>query len=50
MTRSLFSWLLTVGTAAFLTGCVATELNVTNSTGGSIQFYTGHTKKAVAIP
>ena len=33
-----------------LTGCVLTELRVTNHTGGQIQFYTGHTKKVKAIP
>jgi hypothetical protein len=33
-----------------LTGCVACELRVTNHTDGPIQFYTGHTKKAVQIP
>ena len=32
-----------------LTGCVATELSVTNHTDGSIQFYTGHTKKTAQI-
>ncbi|MDB5336226.1 MAG: hypothetical protein JWN70_1845 [Planctomycetaceae bacterium] len=36
--------------AIFLAGCVACELRVTNHTGGSLQFYTGHTKKAVEIP
>jgi hypothetical protein len=33
-----------------LTGCVLTELKVTNHTGGPIQFYTGHTKKVKAVP
>jgi len=33
-----------------MTGCVLTELRVTNHTGGQIQFYTGHTKKVRAIP
>jgi tricorn protease-like protein len=33
-----------------LTGCVLTELRVTNHTGGQIQFYTGHTKKVKTVP
>ena len=36
--------------AIALSGCIACELRVTNHTGGSIQFYTGHTKKAFQIP
>jgi hypothetical protein len=36
--------------AVILVGCIACELRVTNHTGSSIQFYTGHTKKAVQIP
>jgi hypothetical protein len=36
--------------AVVLAGCIACELRVTNHTGGSIQFYTGHTKKAYQIP
>jgi hypothetical protein len=35
---------------AVLTGCVLTELRVTNHTGGQIQVYTGHTKKVKAVP
>lgn len=35
---------------AILTGCVLTELRVTNHTGGQIQFYTGHTKKVKTVP
>lgn len=36
--------------AAILSGCVLTELRVTNHTGGQIQFYTGHSKKVKAVP
>lgn len=35
--------------AIVFTGCIACELRVTNRTGGSIQFYTGHTKKTAQI-
>jgi len=35
--------------AVVLAGCTLCELQVTNHTGGSIQFYSGHTKKAVQI-
>ena len=35
---------------AALTGCVATELRVTNHSGSSIQFFSGHTQKSVSIP
>ena len=35
---------------AVLTGCVLTELRVTNHTGGQIQLYTGHTKKVKTVP
>ena len=43
------SLLLISALAVILSGCIACELRVTNHTGGSIQFYTGHTKKAVQI-
>jgi hypothetical protein len=45
-----FTVLLLAAVAVVFTGCIACELRVTNHTGGSIQFYTGHTKKAVQIP
>jgi hypothetical protein len=41
--------LLSAALALALSGCIACELRVTNHTGGSIQFYTGHTKKAVQV-
>ena len=51
MTRARTATVLLVSAlAVVLTGCIACELRVTNHTGGSIQFYTGHTKKAVQIP
>jgi hypothetical protein len=51
MTRArVAKFLLLPALAVILSGCVACELRVTNHTGGSIQFYTGHTKKAVQIP
>lgn len=43
----LGSYLLVI--VILLTGCVVTELKVTNHTGGEIQFYTGHTKKTTTI-
>jgi hypothetical protein len=49
MTRARFPLLVLLPLALALTGCVATELKVTNRTGGVIQFYTGHTKKTVSI-
>ena len=49
LTRT-FTVLLLAVVAVVFTGCIACELRVTNHTGGSIQFYTGHTKKAVQIP
>jgi hypothetical protein len=48
--RVLLRPFLFLALALALTGCVATELNVTNATGGAIQFYSGHTKRAVRIP
>jgi len=45
-----FTFLLLMAVAVVFTGCVACELRLTNHTGGSIQFYTGNTKKAVQIP
>jgi hypothetical protein len=50
MKRSLIfaSFLLVL--TVLLTGCVLTELRVTNHTGGQIQFYTGHTKKVTVVP
>ncbi len=42
-------FLLAAVLAMVFTGCIACELRVTNHTGGSIQFYTGHTKKAVQV-
>ena len=42
--------LLMSALAIVLSGCIACELCVTNRTGTPIQFYTGHTKKAVQIP
>ena len=45
-----FTVLLLATVAVVFTGCVACELRVTNHTGGSLQFYTGHTKKAIQIP
>jgi hypothetical protein len=51
MTRTrAATFLLISALAVVLVGCVECELRVTNHTGGSIQFYTGHTKKAVRIP
>ena len=35
---------------ALIAGCVKTELRITNHTGGSIQVYSGHTKRATRIP
>ena len=50
MTRSrAITFLLAPMLAVILSGCIECELRVTNHTGGSIQFYTGHTKKAVQI-
>lgn len=49
MTRSQISKFFILTFTFILTGCIATELKVTNRTGGVIQFYTGHTKMAVAI-
>lgn len=45
----LLRLLLIPALVVILCGCVACELRVTNHTGGSIQFYTGHTKKVVRI-
>ena len=45
----LASFSAVLALAMVLSGCIACELRVTNHTGGSIQFYTGHTKKAVHI-
>ena len=50
MTRARAAkFLLLSALAMILSGCVTCELRVTNRTGGSMQFYTGHTKKAVQI-
>jgi hypothetical protein len=48
LTRAV-TLLLISALAVFITGCIACELRVMNHTGGSIQFYTGHAKKAVQI-
>ena len=50
MRNSLPPTFLLLALVGVLTCCIATELKVTNRTGGSIQFYSGHTKKAVQIP
>ena len=49
MTRSRQLAIVLMALVALFSGCVRTELRVTNRTDGSIQFYTGHTKKAVQI-
>ena len=50
MTRTCQFTLVLLGFILLLNGCcVATELKVTNRTGRSIQFYTGHTQKTVQI-
>lgn len=38
-----------VAFALLLTGCVATDLRVTNQTGTGIHIYSGHTKKIATI-
>jgi len=47
-TRTVTVLLLAV-MAILLVGCVACELRVTNQTGGTIQFYTDHTRQTVSI-
>jgi hypothetical protein len=50
MTRSRKTLLLALSVlTVILSACVGFELRVTNHTGGSIQFYTAHTKKAFQI-
>ncbi len=42
--------ILVAGLSLLLCGCcIRCGLRVTNHTGGTIQFYTGHTKKVVKI-
>jgi len=43
------STLIFAAIALLMTGCVATELRVTNRTGTGIYFYSGHTKKMTTI-
>ena len=50
MKRPLIFTLFLLALVVLLTGCVLTELRVTNHTSGQIQFYTGHTKKVTAVP
>lgn len=50
MRRFLLFYVILFALVIVLTGCVATELRVTNHSGGSIKFYSGHTKQEVVIP
>lgn len=50
MKRSLIFAFFSLALVFLVTGCVLTELRVTNKTGGEIQFYSGHTKKVAKIP
>jgi hypothetical protein len=49
LTRT-FTFLFLAAFPVLLTSCTECELRVTNHSNGSIQFYSGHTKKAVEIP